>query len=232
LGRISIGTWRPGFYTDEQTEDEVFTEGGLDPRRTQQVLTFLKAIGKVKIISSPHIAVIDGEEAKIMVGTRQPYATSTVSQSETTSTTSWSAEFVDVGVTLTVTPNINKNGFVKMHIEPEVSTLTDWFEITDDSGNVQIRLPEVDTSNAETEVLVQDGRTIIIAGLIKDTESRKERKFPLLGDIPVVGNLFKSQSKSLETKEIVILLTPHIITGEEDLLFVQDNEKVRKPRKE
>jgi type II secretory pathway component GspD/PulD (secretin) len=232
LGRISIGTWRPGFYTDEQTEDETFTEGGLDLRRTQQILTFLKAIGKVKIISSPHIAVIDSEEAKIMVGTRQPYATSTVSQSETTSTTSWSAEFVDVGVTLTVTPNINKNGFVKMHIKPEVSTLTDWFEITDDSGNEQIRLPEVDTSNAATDVLVHDGRTIIIAGLIKDTESLKERKFPFLGDIPVVGNLFKSQSKSLETKEIVILLTPHIITGEEDLLFVQDNEKVRKPRKE
>jgi len=78
---------------------------------------FLSEIGKVKIISSPHIAVCNNEEAKIMVGTRQPYATSTISQSDTTATTSWSAEFVDVGVTLTVTPTINNDGFVKMHIK-------------------------------------------------------------------------------------------------------------------
>jgi len=231
-GKFSIGTWKSGFYTDHQTADEAWSAGSLDSRQTQQILTFLKAIGKVKIISAPHIAVCNNEEAKIMVGTRQPYATSTISQSETTATTSWSAEFVDLGVTLTVTPTINKSGFVKMHIKPEVSTLTGWFEITDEAGTAQIKLPEVDTSNAETDVLIQDGRTIIIAGLIKDREYKRQRKFPLLGDIPVLGNLFKSKATGTEVKELVIFLTPHIISGGEDLLYVKEKDKAKKPKKE
>lgn len=231
-GKISIGTWKHGFYEDFQTEDEEYFAGSLDPRQTQQILTFLRSMGKVKIISSPHIAVCNNEEAKIMVGTRQPYATSTVSQSETTATTSWNAEFVDVGITLTVTPTINKSGYVKMHIKPEVSTLTDWFEILDDTGTAEIRLPEVDTSNAETDVLVEDGRTIIIAGLIKETESLYKRRLPILGDIPILGGLFGSTATGIETKETVIFLTPRIISGGKDVLYVEDVEKQRKPKKE
>jgi MSHA type pilus biogenesis protein MshL len=221
FGKISIGTW----VWDGGT-------GSLDPTQPQAALTFLSEIGKVKIISSPHIAVCNNEEAKIMVGTRQPYATSTISQSDTTATTSWSAEFVDIGITLTVTPTINNDGFVRMHIKPEVSTLTDWFEILDDSNIAQIRLPEIDTSNAETDILVKDGRTIIIAGLIKESITESERKYPFLGDIPLLGVLFKSITDIKETKELVVFLTPHIITGEEDLLYSKGTEKVRKPRKE
>ncbi|MBU3933226.1 MAG: type II and III secretion system protein, partial [Candidatus Omnitrophica bacterium] len=73
---------------------------------------------------------------------------------------------------------------------------------------------------------------IIIAGLIKNREYKKERKLPLLGDIPVLGNLFKSKSTGTETKELVVFLTPHIISGGEDLLYVEDPEKARKPKKE
>lgn len=222
FGKISIGTWN---------WDGATGTGSLDPTQPQAILTFLSQVGKVKIISSPHIAVCNNEEAKIMVGTRQPYATSTISQSDTTSTTSWAAEFVDVGVTLTVTPTINKDGFVKIHIKPEVSTLTDWFEILDDAGQAQIRLPEIDTSNAETDIMIQDGKTIIIAGLIKESTTESERKYPFLGDIPLFGTLFKSITDVKETKELVIFLTPHIITGEESLMKPKEVEKVRKPRK-
>ena len=231
-GQISIGTWREGYYTGEGATTEAWYAGGLDPRRTQQILTFLSEVGKVKIVSSPHIAVCNNEEAKIMVGSRQPYATSTISQSETSATTSWSAEFVDVGVTLTVTPTIYKGNFVRLHIKPEVSTLRDWFEIQDESGVSQILLPEVDTSNAETTVLIQSGKTIIIAGMIKETVSDSESKIPFLADIPFVGNLFKSTAKSTEMKELVIFLTPRIISGAEDLLYLESGKKVRKPAKE
>ncbi len=231
-GRFSVGTWKPGFYTDEGTADQAWNDGTIDPAHTNEILNFLRSVGRVKIISSPHIAVCNNEEAQIMVGTRQPYATSTISQSETTATTSWSAEFVDVGITLTVTPTINKSGFIKMHIKPEVSTLTGWFEITDETGTAQIRLPEVDTSNAETDVLVQDGRTIIIAGLIKDTEYKRRKRLPVLGDIPLVGGLFGSTSTGVQGKELVIFLTPRIISGGQDVLYVEEQEKVRKPKKE
>ena len=230
-GRVSAGTWRKGYYTGEGTTSEVWNSGGLDPRRAQQVLTFLSEVGKVKIISSPHITVCNNQEAKIMVGSRQPYATSTVSQSETSATTSWSAEFVDVGVTLTVTPTIYKGNFVRLYIKPEVSTLRDWFEIQDESGVSQILLPEVDTSNAETTVLVQDGKTIVIAGMIKETVSDSESKIPFLADIPFVGNLFKSTAKNTEMKELVIFLTPRIISGDKNILYVGQAEKTRKASK-
>ena len=215
--RVSIGTWQ---------------DTALDATRTQQILNFLSEVGKVRIVSSPHIAVCNNEEAKIMVGSRQPYATSTISQSDTTATTSWSAEFVDVGVTLTVTPTIYEGDFIKMHIKPEVSTLIDWFEIVDSSGVSQISLPEVDTSNAETNVIIQDGKTIIIAGLIKETRNESESKVPFLGDIPFIGKLFQSKYDSNELKELVIFITPHIITGAEDLLYLDRDGKVRKPQKQ
>ncbi len=222
FGKISIGTWEWDGSTGT---------GSLDPTQPQAVLTFLSEVGKIKIISSPHISVCNNEEAKIMVGTRQPYATSTISQSDTTATTSWSAEFVDVGVTLTVTPTINKDGFVKMHIKPEVSTLTDWFEILDDAGVAEIRLPEIDTSNAETDIMIKDGRTIIIGGLIKEATTESERKYPFLGDIPLFGTLFKSITDVKEVKELVVFITPHIMTGEEDMVNLKGAEKMRKPRK-
>ncbi len=231
-GRVSVGQWREGFYTGEGTTSEAWNSGGLDPTRTQQILTFLKEVGEVKIVSSPHIAVCNNEEATIMVGTRQPYATSTVSQSETTATTSWTAEFVDVGVTLAVTPTIYQDDLVKMHIKPEVSTLIDWFEILDEDGVAQISLPEVDTSNAETTVLIQDGKTIIIAGMIKESISDSESRIPFLSDIPVLGNAFKSRYNTKEMKELVVFLTPHIITGKEELLYLKNHGKTRKPEKE
>ncbi|MFC1632223.1 secretin N-terminal domain-containing protein [Candidatus Omnitrophota bacterium] len=230
-GRMAIGTWKEGFYTDEGTVDEEWHAGTIDPRRTSKAITLLKALGKIKIVSSPHIAVCNNEEAKIMVGTRQPYATSTVSQSENTATTSWAAEFVDVGVTLTVTPKINKSGFVKIRIKPEVSTLTGWFEIKDENQVTQIRLPEVDTSNAETEVLVKDGRTIIIGGLLKNTDYKNKERLPILGDIPFIGGLFGSTGSGTKTKELVVFLTPRIITGGEDRLYAQER-KTKKPKKE
>jgi len=90
----------------------------------------------------------------------------------------------------------------------------------------------VDTSNAETTVLVQDGKTIIIAGMIKETVSDSESKIPFLADIPFVGNLFKSTAKSTEMKELVIFITPRIISGAEDLLYLESGRKVRKPAKE
>lgn len=231
-GQAGMGTWKAGFYTDEGTADEAWHGGTMSPSETQEIINVLREVGKVRIVSSPHIAVCNNEEAEIMVGTRQPYATSTISQSETTATTSWSAEFVDVGITISVTPTISKDGFVKMHIKPEVSTLRSWFEIQDDAGTTQIRLPEVDTSNAETVVMVKDGRTIIIAGLIKEYDLRSEKKVPILGDIPVVGRLFKSSYDERKTRELVIFLTPHIISGGDDMLHVDENEKVRKPKKQ
>lgn len=187
-------------------------------------LKLVEDVGKTRILSSPHLTVINNEEAKFMVGTREAYVTQTISQGDVTTTVAENVEFIDVGVTLFVTPVINKDGFVRMAIRPEVSSIRDWLETKE--GN---KIPIVETSNLETSVLVKDGHTVILAGFIKETDAKKLSKVPMLGNIPLIGNAFKNVQKTYENKELVIFLTPHITSGAEDASYLAQDIKQRKP---
>lgn len=176
------------------------------------ILDILRTIGDTKILSSPRIMALNNQEAKILVGTKDAYITSTTSQSGTSSTvTSQSVNFVDVGIKLFVTPTINQAGFVTMKIKPEISTAERQSLISEGQTT---QVPIVTTSEAETTVMVKDGITIIIGGLRKDERSKTVKKIPLLGDIPLLGFFSRSTSDSLTKTELVILLTPHIVGGE------------------
>ncbi len=200
--------------------------GSLDADNYEAALTFIESLGDTKIISSPRIMVCNNQEATFMVGTRQAYVVSATTLSETTATTSESVEFIEVGITLHVTPVVNKEGFVKIHIKPEVSSVKEWLETTE--GN---KIPIVDTSNVETEVLIKDGKTVIIAGLIREATTKVKRKIPFLGDLPLIGFLFRNISDEKEKRELIIFLTPHIISGEESLVRTDIVGKKRKPLK-
>ncbi len=181
----------------------------------QAILDILRTIGDVKILSSPRIMVLNNEEAKIHVGSKDAYITSTTSQSGTgTTVTSQSVNFVDTGIQLHVTPTISRDGFVKMNIKPEISDSTRTDIISEDTVT---QVPIVSTSEAETTVMVKDGVTIVIGGLRKDKREKTVRKIPLLGDIPGIGFFFRSTSDNVTTTELVILLTPHIVSGEHPL---------------
>lgn len=188
-------------------------------------MSMIKTVGKAEIVSSPHIAICNNEEAKFMVGSREVYVTSTVTTGEVSTTTSESVEFIDVGTNIYVTPTISKDGFVKMHIKPEVSSVRTTFETTE--GNT---IPVIDTSNVETDVLVKDGATVVIAGLIKETLSKTINKVPILGNIPFLGFFFKNVADTKEKKELIIFLTPRIISGEESV-YTDKVKKKRKPPK-
>ncbi len=200
--------------------------GTLADNKFTFVLTLIKSFGRTKVVSSPHIVVCNNDEAKFMVGTRQAYVTTTITTGDVTTTTSESVQFIDVGVTMYVTPTINKDGFVKLHIKPEVSSIADWLITTE--GN---RIPIVDTSNVETDILVKDGNTIILAGLIKNTTDKSVSKMPLLGSLPIIGKLFSNVSDTNEKKELAIFLTPHIISGADGMTKMREHEKTRKPPK-
>lgn len=175
------------------------------------ILDLLRTIGDTKILSSPRIMALNNQEAKILVGTKDAYITSATSQSGETAITSQSVNFVDVGIKLFVTPTINRDGFITMKIKPEVSSATRT-SITSEGTVTQI--PIVTTSEAETTVMIKDGLTIIIGGLQKEEKTREVKKVPILGDIPLLGIPFRSVSDELNKTELVILLTPHIISGE------------------
>ncbi|MCP4649719.1 MAG: type II secretion system protein GspD [PVC group bacterium] len=188
-GKVSVGTIEESMYN--------------------VAMEFIQRFGDVKILSRPRIAVINGEEAKIMVGRRDAYVTQTLSQAEASTVTSESIEFIDVGVKLNVTPTINEKGFVMLKIKPEVSSVAE--TITTSLGS---RIPILETSEAETTVKIKDGTMIMIAGLMKEEKRETREGIPGLHKIPFLGGLFGSRSKAKVKTELIIFITPHIFTGE------------------
>ncbi len=183
--------------------------GTIDRDKYKAVLDFLQSYGDVKILSRPRIAVVNNQEAKIMVGKREAYVTQTLSQAQTTTVTSESIEFIDVGVKLNVVPAINEEGFIIMKINPEVSTVSE--TITTSLGS---RIPIVETSEAETVVKVKDGTMIMIAGLMKEERRDRTAGIPGLSNIPFLRGLFGSRDKLTRKTELIIFITPYLISGD------------------
>ena len=189
--------------------------GTLDSQGYKILFEALTTVGRTEVISSPRIATLNNQEAKVLVGTKQPFVTETTTTPGTgASITAESVTYIDVGVNLTVTPTIMNDGFIQIKVRPEVSSLGT--PLTTRLGN---KIPVVSTSQAETNILVKDGNTIVLAGLIENRETETLNKIPLLGSLPMVGSFFRSKSRGdtnlPEKQEKVIFLTPHIITGDQ-----------------
>lgn len=187
------------------------------------MLQFLETFGDTKILSRPKIAVVNNEEANVMVGTREAYTNVSRSQGQSTTVTSENIEFIDVGVKLNVTPTINKEGFVTMKIKPEVSSARE--VITTDLGS---RIPIVETSEAETVVKVKSGVMIMIAGLMKEEKRDDIVGIPILSKIPFLGTFFTSKANLKQKTELIVFLRPRIISGEAALAGTEP-EKIIPP---
>jgi type II secretory pathway component GspD/PulD (secretin) len=187
------------------------------------ILKLLEQLGKTDVLSTPQITVANNQEAKVLVGTKEAYVTSTITQSDGATTTADNVQFVDVGVRLSVCPTITDDGFINMKIKPEVSSAPTSLELTNADGSTRTKVPIVSTAEAETQLLVKDGTTIIMAGLMKDTRKDNTEKIPVLGDVPLLGHFFRSRGKENQKTELVIFLTPHIIKETEE--FSEDAEE-------
>lgn len=174
------------------------------------VLKYLQTIGETRILANPKLAVVNNQEAKIHVGERRAYITTTTTQTETSTTTAEAVTYVDVGIQLVVTPTINEEGFVTIKIKPEVSSVIDYLETS--SNN---KIPIVDTSTAETIVMVKDGASLLIGGLSREDKTLSEEGTPFLSKIPIIGEAFKSSTKKTSRYELMVLLTPHVVGGDE-----------------
>src|SRR3990167_8602039 len=173
------------------------------------LMKYLQTLGKTQILSNPKLAVVNNQEAKIHIGEKQAYVTTTTTTGQTTSTISEEVTFVDVGIQLSVTPTINDEGFVTMKVKPEVSSVVS--TLTTPSGN---KIPIIDSSMAETTVMVKDGSTIIIGGLRKEEKVSSSAGVPFLSKIPVISFFFRTSSNKTERTELLVMLTPHIVSGE------------------
>ncbi|MBF0384498.1 MAG: hypothetical protein HQL27_01375 [Candidatus Omnitrophica bacterium] len=193
--------------TEKQGELSV---GTINKDDYEVILDALQTVGTTDILSSPHITTVNNKEARILVGATEPYVTTTTTYPTTgPAVNTETVNFIEVGVKLYVTPTINDDGFITMKIKPEVSAVTDTVQTSNNN-----KIPVVETSEAETTVMVKDGITIIIGGLIKEEKIKTTKKVPLLGDIPLLGIAFRNKDDSVRKTELVIFLTPHIITGD------------------
>ncbi|MDD4294361.1 MAG: type IV pilus secretin PilQ [Candidatus Omnitrophica bacterium] len=192
-----------------QVSDGDFAYGTIDATGLGVALEALKARSGTEIVSNPKIMTMDNSPATIKVATEWPIPKYSFNQ-ETGSWTITGFEFKPIGVNLSVIPQINNKGFITMEIVPEISEVTG--EIAFDSGGAT--LPLIDTQTSSTKVMVKDGETLVIGGLIKDKTGDSSQKVPILGDIPLIGRLFTYKSKTEEKKDLLIFLTPRIISAE------------------
>jgi len=168
--------------------------------------------GKATILASPSIAVLNGQEARIVIGERYPYKERTQTPTGTTETT----KFVDIGVTLRVTPHINEDGYITMQLHPEVSSLQSAL----DAG------PRITTREADTTVRVKGGETLVIGGLIQQQEEINREKIPILGSIPIIKHLFSRSNSKIEQKELAVFITPTIIYPFEERRLAREDEEM------
>jgi type II secretory pathway component GspD/PulD (secretin) len=172
------------------------------------MINYLNTITKTRLLSNPKILVVNNQEAKIHIGERQAYVTSTTTQGQTTSTIAEEVVFVDIGIQLSVTATINDDGFITMKIKPEISSVSS--TLVTPTNN---RIPIIDTSLAETTVMMQDGTTLLIGGLRKEEKTSDGKGTPGLMNIPFLGNMAKTESTKTERTELLIAITPHIVSG-------------------
>ncbi|MBT3311190.1 MAG: type II secretion system secretin GspD [Desulfobacterales bacterium] len=174
----------------------------------------------VHILSTPQILTTDNEEATITVGRNIPYMTKT----ESTSTSDYqNFEYKDVGLSLKITPQINKDKLVRLKIIQVVERL--------DLSAMTTSLPTQPTTlkrTVDTTVIVQDNNTVVIGGLIDDMISDTQYKVPCFGDLPGVGLLFKSVGKSRERTNLYVFLTPRVISDKEDIkqIYTEKKDKI------
>ena len=183
------------------------TFGTLTFSEFQAVLEMLKSRTDTNILSNPKIVTLDNRPARIQVGTEHPIpdfgANSETGQLQTTGIT-----YENIGINFEVTPHVNKAGFITLELKPEVS------EVTGSTSFQGIEVPVIGTEQVSTNVMVKDGDTLVIAGLLTDKLIDTKKKVPFLGDIPIVGLLFRKTEKTITKTDLIIFLTPHIITPE------------------
>ena len=182
-------------------------------------LNYLDTLGDTKVISQPKIMVMNNQDAKIMVGSKEAYVIQSLSQGSGTTVSAEDVRFIDVGVILNVSPTIHNDGFITMKIKPEVSTVRE--VITTELGS---RIPIVDTSEMETVVKLKDGAMIMLAGMFKQDNRADNSGTPILSRIPFLGGFFGARADLDKRTEVVVFISPKLVRGDEALAGTKPEE--------
>ncbi|MFA6053917.1 MAG: secretin N-terminal domain-containing protein [Thermodesulfovibrionales bacterium] len=189
-----------------------FTFVATDPSNIVRAkLTAALLNSKGKVLAAPHILVLDNREARIQVGSQIPLATSSTTYvagttADSTIPTTSTIQYKDIGIILKVKPQINDSGLVSIELTQEISSAG-----TTNAIIAGQEYPSIDKTETSTNLIAQDGETIIIGGLIRENKSKQIDGIPILSKIPLIGSLFSNTSVKTDRTELIILLTPHVI---------------------
>ncbi|HUT12068.1 MAG TPA: secretin N-terminal domain-containing protein [Thermoguttaceae bacterium] len=187
----------------------------------------LKECRRLEVLSRPQIMTLDNQPAFIQVGQRVPTIRGT-QMNEAGQINN--IEYENVGLIMGVTPRISPDGLVVMEIDAEKSQLgpiEEGIPISISATGEVIRSPRIDTTTAQTTVSALDGQTVVLGGLISKSKSDIQRKVPYLGDVPILGNLFRYDASVTKRIELLIIMTPHIVSTEEDAERIKQDEAAR-----
>lgn len=186
------------------------------------IINALEKESGVNILSTPRITTSNHHKAKIIVGENRPFVT----ESRITETTDFitptvikSFDYKDVGITMEITPHISQGGLVRLEINSEFTKLVE------DVTTLSLETPTTAKRQAETVVSMNSGTTVVIGGLIRDDKDTVEKKIPLLGDIPLLGNLFKYKKDRIQKTNLLIFITPHVLATQEDLQRITEEQR-------
>ncbi len=186
-------------------------------------LRALEETGQLNVLSRPYVMTSNNQTATINVGQRYPFITD--SQITDQGTTYNTVDYRDIGITLEVTPSINTDGLVIMDVNPEITTaLADTVRISEAFDATIFA-----TRSARCRVAVPNGQTVVIGGLMQDDESESVEKVPILGDLPLLGGLFKRTVISNSKTELLLFLTPQVAMVVEDLSPLSDHTRSQSP---
>ncbi|MFA7237079.1 MAG: secretin N-terminal domain-containing protein [Phycisphaeraceae bacterium] len=176
---------------------------------TNNVAAFIRALDSVTdttIIANPKIMALNRQRADVLVGEKIGYLSTTATATATTQT----VEFLDTGTQLSLRPFISDDGFIRLELKPSISSAT-IRNVVPGTTTAAVTVPDEDTQELTTNIMVQDGQTIVLGGLFKEETSTSRNQIPLLGDIPIAGAAFKGKDDTVTRSEVIFLITTHIL---------------------
>lgn len=183
----------------------------------------LAETGKLNVLSKPYILATNNQEATMTIGSSVPYITDTrtTDSGQTINTISYE----DIGIILTVTPVINDEGLVTMDVTQEISSISDTTIAISSTVDATVFNKRTSTNR----IIARNGQTVVIGGLMQDTKTKSSTKIPLLGDIPILGALFRENASDNSKTELLIFITPTVAATDKDLERISNEKKAENP---
>ena len=190
---------------------------GITTGNVAAFITALESVTDTTILANPKILAVNKQLGQVYIGTKIGYTSQTT---QTQTSTTQQVEFLDTGTKLSFRPYIGDDGYIRMDIHPK-----------DSSGTLKANdIPDEFSTELATNIMVKDGQTIVIGGLFRDVVVTSRSQIPLLGDLPLIGGLFRGTNDSTTRQEVIVLLTPHIINEPEETNSNARIDDVRRKR--